>query len=56
MAHRRSFYLYKRHKANGDYWYVCFLDRETGKQMTAKSIDCLKERIGIMDFTHVSRK
>ena len=56
MAHRRSFYLYKRHKTNGDYWYVCFLDKETGKQMTAKSIDCLKERMGIMDFTHISRK
>lgn len=42
MAHRRSFYLYKRHKKNGDYWYVCFLDRETGKQLNAKSIDCLK--------------
>lgn len=56
MAHRRSFYLYKRHKTKGDYWYVCFLDKDTGKQMTAKSIDCLKERMGIMDFSHVSRK
>ena len=56
MAHRRSFYLYKRHKTKGDYWYVCFLDKDTGKQLTAKSIDCLKERIGIMDFTHVTRR
>ena len=56
MAHRRSFYLYKRHKKCGDYWYVCFLDKETGRQMSAKSIDCLKEKLGIMDFSHVSRR
>ena len=56
MAHRRRFYLYKRHKAKGEYWYVCFLDKETGRQMTAKSIDCLKERMGIMDFAHITRK
>lgn len=56
MAHRRSFYLYKRHKTKGDYWYVCFLDKETGRQMPAKSIDCLKERMGIMDFSHITRK
>lgn len=56
MAHRRSFYLYKRHKKGGDYWYVCFLDKETGRQMSAKSIDCLKERLGILDFCHISRK
>ena len=24
--------------------------------MTAKSIDCLKERMGIMDFAHITRK
>lgn len=56
MAHRRDFYLYKRHKKKGDYWYVCFLDRETGKQQSAKSIDCLKERLGIMDFKAITRK
>lgn len=56
MAHRRSFYLYKRHKKHGDYWYVCFLDRETGRQMSARSIDSLKERLGIMDFTHTERR
>lgn len=55
MAHRRDFYLYKRHMKKGDYWYVCFLDRETGKQMTAKSIDCLKEKLGILDFKSVTR-
>lgn len=56
MAHRRDFYLYKRHKKKGDYWYVCFLDKETGRQMTAKSVDCLKERLGIMDFKPIKRK
>ncbi len=56
MAHRREFYLYKRHKKGGDYWYVCFLDRETGKAGNAKSIDCLKERLGIMDYKSVKRK
>lgn len=56
MAHRRDFYLYKRHKKRGDYWYVCFLDRETGKQQSAKSIDCLKEKLGIMDFKAITRK
>ncbi len=56
MAHRRQFYLYKRHKKGGDYWYVCFLDKETGKAGNAKSIDCLKERLGIMDYESVKRK
>ena len=56
VAHRREFYLYKRHKKGGDYWYVCFLDKETGKAGTAKSIDCIKERLGIMDYESVKRK
>ncbi len=56
MAHRREYYLYKRHKKGGDYWYVCFLDKETGKAKSAKSIDCLKERLGIMEFGSVVRK
>ncbi len=56
MAHRRQFYLYKRHKKGGDYWYVCFLDKETGKAGNAKSIDCLKERLGMMDYESVKRK
>ncbi len=56
MAHRREFYLYKRHKKGGDYWYVCFLDKETGKAGNAKSIDCLKERMGIMEFGSIVRK
>ncbi len=56
MAHRREFYLYKRHKKGGDYWYVCFLDKTTGKAKSAKSIDCLKERLGIMGFGTIVRK
>ncbi len=56
MAHRSEFYLYRRHKKKGDYWYVCFLDRETGKAGTARSIDVLKERLGMMDFSSVRRK
>ena len=56
MAHRREYYLYKRHKKGGDYWYVCFLDKETGKAGNAKSIDCLKERLGIMEFGSIVRK
>ena len=47
MAHRTEFYLYKRKKQKASYWYVCYLDRESGKQMTAKSIDVLKERLGL---------
>ncbi len=56
MAHRREYYLYKRHKKGGDYWYVCFLDKETGKAKSAKSIDCLKERLEIMGFGTIVRK
>lgn len=56
MAHRREYYLYKRHKKGGDYWYVCFLDKETGKAGNAKSIDCLKERLGIMEFSKTERR
>lgn len=56
MAHRSEFYIYKRKKKRGQYWYVCYLDPETGKQGTAKSIDVLKERLGIMDFRSVTRR
>ena len=56
MAHRTEFYLYKRKKKKGSYWYVCYLNRETGKQMTAKSIDVLKEKLGQRDFTPVKRR
>lgn len=56
MAHRKEFYLYQRHKKGGDYWYVCYLDRKTGKQLSAKSIDVLKERIGILDFKSVDSR
>lgn len=56
MAHRTEFYLYKRKKQRNSYWYVCYLDRDTGKQMTAKSIDVLKEKLGLWDFRSVTRR
>ncbi len=56
MAHRREFYLYKRQKKKGSYWYVCYIDRESGKQGNAKSIDVLKEKLGIFDNTATTRR
>ncbi len=56
MAHRTEFYLYKRKKQKNSYWYVCYLDRSSGKQMTAKSIDVLKEKLGMGDFKSVTRR
>lgn len=56
MAHRREFYLYKRQKKKGSYWYVCYIDRESGKQGNAKSIDVLKESLGIFDNTSITRR
>ena len=56
MAHRTEFYLYKRKKKKASYWYVCYLDRDSGKQMTAKSIDVLKEKLGLWDFRSVTRR
>lgn len=56
MAHRSEFYLYKRKKKRGSYWYVCFIDPKTGKQGNAKSIDVLKERLGLMDLKSVKRR
>ena len=49
MAKRRPFYLYKRKKTHGEYWYVCYVNPETGRQDNAKSIDVLKERLGYID-------
>ena len=49
MAKRRKFYLYQRQKKGGKYYYVCYLDPETGKQGNAKSIDVLKEKLGLGD-------
>lgn len=56
MAHRKEFYLYKRKKKRGSYWYVCYLDRESGKQGNAKSIDVLKEKLGVFDNTPITRR
>lgn len=49
MAKRRKFYLYQRQKKGGKYFYVCYLDPETGRQGNAKSIDVLKEKLGLGD-------
>lgn len=56
MAHRSEFYVYKRKKKRGSYWYVCYVDSETGKQGTAKSIDVLKERLGLGDNRATKRR
>ena len=47
MAKRKAFYLYKRKKKHGAYWYVCYINPDTGVQETAKSIDVLKERLNL---------
>lgn len=56
MAHRTEFYLYKRKKTKGSYWYVCYLDRDSGKQMSAKSIDVLNEKLNGRDYSSVKRR
>lgn len=56
MPHRSEFYLYRRKKTRGTYWYVCFVDPRTGRQETAKSIDVLKEKLGMMDLRSVRRR
>lgn len=47
MAKRKAFYLYKRKKKGGAYWYVCFINPENGRQGNAKSIDVLKEELNL---------
>lgn len=47
MAKRKPFYLYKRKKKHGSYWYVCYINPETGVQETAKSIDVIKEKLSL---------
>lgn len=47
MAKRKSFYLYKRKKKGGEYWYAIFIDPETGAEGTARSVDVLKEKLGM---------
>ena len=47
MPKRSEFYLYKRQKKKRSYWYVCFIDRKSGRQGNAKSIDVLKEELGL---------
>lgn len=50
MARRKQFYLSKRKKKHGTYWYVSYIDLETGKQQTAKSVEVLRERLGIREI------
>lgn len=45
MAKRKPFYVYRRQKKCGSYWYVCYINPETGVQESAKSIDVLKEKL-----------
>lgn len=47
MAKRCRFYLYQRKLKKGKYWYVNFIDPTTGNISTAKSIDVLKEKLGL---------
>ena len=56
MPCRSEFYLYKRKKQKGSYWYVCYVDPVTFRQGTAKSIDVLKEKLGLWDFKSVKRR
>lgn len=56
MPHRSEFYVYKRKKKRGSYWYVCYLDPESGRQGNAKSIDVLRERLGYKDFRSITRR
>ena len=56
MAKRSEFYIYKRKKKRGSYWYVIFIDKKTGKEGSAKSIDVLKEELGLGYASRVERK
>lgn len=53
MARRKAFYLSRRTKKHGRYWYVSYINLETGKQMTAKSVEVLRERLGIVSIEPV---
>ena len=56
MARRKQFYLSKRKKKHGTYWYVSYIDLESGKQRTAKSVEVLRERLGIREFHPITHK
>lgn len=56
MARRKQFYLSKRKKKHGVYWYVSYIDPESGKQQTAKSVEVLRERLGIREFYPIIHK
>ncbi len=48
MPSRRKFYIFKRTTKKGmKYWYVNYVDPETGAKNTVRSIDVLKEKLGL---------
>jgi Site-specific recombinase XerD len=55
MPKRSKFYLYRRKLKSGTYWYVSFIDPVTGKIMSGKSIDVIKERLG-MGYTEAVKR
>lgn len=44
---REEFYLFRRQCKTGSFWYVKFIDPNTSIILTAKSIDVLKEQMGL---------
>lgn len=53
---REEFYLFRRHCKTGSFWYVKFVDPNTSLIMTAKSVDVLKEQMGLGYATSVRSK
>lgn len=48
MPSRRKFYIFKRTTKKGKrYWYVNYVNPETGAKNTVRSIDVLKEKLGL---------
>ena len=56
MKNSFAFYLHKREVTRGSYWYVYYLDPNTGKQRTAISINTLRKKLRIYDRTPINRR
>ena len=56
MPKRSKFYLYQRKLKNGNYWYVNFIDPISGEISTGKSIDVLKEKLGMGYVESIKRR
>ncbi len=56
MKNSFAFYLHKREVTRGSYWYVYYLDPNTGKQRTAISINTLRKKLRIYDRTPITRR